>query len=392
MKRNTILSIVLVLFLQFSLHGAEGERVGAVLKLKGKVEYHHAGERDYSPAYMGQMLLDGDWIKTGEGDFIAIIFLDGTQLKLSEEAELELKSDRINAREQNTELFLEKGELYTKVQKQKRSSFSVATPVSVAAVKGTEFNLSYDETEKSSELFVFEGAVEFTNELGKILAKEMTYSMATLEKAPSKAKKMKSSDAPDWQEKTAVQYGFKLIPEKSGSLPLLQPVKVSIQVMDMVNGQNANAFSGPVDVTVQDGNILLSADGSSWADNVQIQVSRGKGSVSVKSSRTGAAAMVVGSDDTESRKLDMDFRASKQQRSQTGGKLNKIIEKQDMGDIGEKIEGKELTNSKVSGSSATVDDMLQKVDSGEYEIVDIITVQNEDGSVSVKLKVKPRKK
>ena len=50
-----------------------------------------------------------------------------------------------------------------------------------------------------------------------------------------------------------------------------------------------------------------------------------------------------------------------------------------------------LKSSKVENGSEDIDAILQKVDTGEYEIIDVITVQNDDGSVSVKLKVQPKK-
>ncbi|MCK5519756.1 MAG: FecR domain-containing protein, partial [Candidatus Marinimicrobia bacterium] len=219
------------------------EKIAALLKLKGNVLVKQITSKEYTPAYKGQMLLDGDWIKTGDGDFAAIIFLDGTQLKLSEAAELELRSERISAKEQNTDLFLAEGELWTKVKKRKRSDFNIATPVSVAAVKGTEFNLNFNDVDKTSELFVFEGSVEFQNDLGKILAKEMTYSIASIDKAPKKPKKMKEKTLPDWQNNIKVDWGFQLIPEKSGRQPVNVPLKVGIQVNDLLKGTVASNFS-----------------------------------------------------------------------------------------------------------------------------------------------------
>ncbi len=392
MKKKITLIILALFTLTLTLQAAEAEKIGAILKLKGQVMVRHA-KGDYSAAYKGQMLLNGDWIQTGDGDFAALIFLDGTQLKLSEAAELELKSDRVSAKEQNTELYLEKGELWTHVQKQKDSDFRIATPVSVAAVKGTEFNLNYDDAEKSSELFVFEGVVEFQNELGRILAREMTYSVASLKKAPAKAKKMKENKAPDWQDKIKVEWGFRMIPEKSGSQPVNVPLRVAIQVSNLTTGNAANAFSETATISSQTDRLKLSVDnGSSWTNEANILLKQGKGSILVKATQPGTASLVIGSENTESRKLDMQFMQTKSQKGQIGDKVTRIAQKRDLDGLSDKIEGKSLKTSKVVGSSDNIDAILQKVDTGEYEVVDVITTQNEDGSVSVRLKVKPKKK
>ena len=299
MKNLFIKILSFLLLIQVPVSGIAAEKIAAILKLKGKVMVKHAGEKNYEPAYKGQLLLNGDWLQTGDGDFAAIIFLDGTQLKLSAQAELELKSDRISAKEQNTELFLSEGELWTKVKKQKRSDFSIATPVSVAAVKGTEFNLNYDDIDKISELFVFEGQVEFQNELGRILAKEMTYSKAELDKAPIRAKKMKSKNAPEWQEKVKVEWGFKLIPEKSGQQPVNTPLKVAVQVTNLSKGSVATNFAETVSLNSQSSGYLLSSDGgNAWSEQVSITLNRGKGLVLVKASKEGSASFIVSSENT----------------------------------------------------------------------------------------------
>ena len=56
----------------------------------------------------------------------------------------------------------------------------------------------------------------------------------------------------------------------------------------------------------------------------------------------------------------------------------------------EVVKGKSLKSSTVASGEANVDEVLQKVDTGEYEIIEVKYVENPDGSVSVRLVVKPK--
>jgi hypothetical protein len=49
-----------------------------------------------------------------------------------------------------------------------------------------------------------------------------------------------------------------------------------------------------------------------------------------------------------------------------------------------------LKSIAVVSGEANIDDVLQKVDTGEYEIVGHEEIENPDGSIKIKLIVKPR--
>ena len=52
--------------------------VAAISNLKGKALVKPVGTRKFSAAYKGQMIKSGEWIKTKDGVFVAIVFLDGS--------------------------------------------------------------------------------------------------------------------------------------------------------------------------------------------------------------------------------------------------------------------------------------------------------------------------
>jgi len=89
----------------------------------------------------GFILRDGDRIATG-ADSMAIIELKGNRtLKMKEETLLNL--DRVS---ENTSLTLERGGLFSKVEKLTTGSFTVRAESVVAGIRGTEFFLSYGKT------------------------------------------------------------------------------------------------------------------------------------------------------------------------------------------------------------------------------------------------------
>ena len=73
-----------------------------------------------------------------------------------------------------------------------------------------------------------------------------------------------------------------------------------------------------------------------------------------------------------------------------GGKLSDIASKKGLSGIADAVSGKSLKSTSVVAGSANIDDILQRVDIGELEISDKVIVKNSDGSVTIKLIIKPR--
>ena len=73
---NKIFSRMLCLFICFSLgFSANAKVVAAISTMKGLVMVKPVGSRKYIPAYKGQMLKSGEWLKTKDGVFVAIVFI-----------------------------------------------------------------------------------------------------------------------------------------------------------------------------------------------------------------------------------------------------------------------------------------------------------------------------
>ncbi len=69
--------LLIVLFCISFVFSADAKVVAAISTMKGLVMVKPVGSRKYIPAYKGQMLKNGEWLKTKDGVFVAIVFLDG---------------------------------------------------------------------------------------------------------------------------------------------------------------------------------------------------------------------------------------------------------------------------------------------------------------------------
>ena len=77
-------SRMLCLFICFSLaFSTNAKVVAAISTMKGLVMVKPVGSRKYIPAYKGQMLKNGEWLKTKDGIFVAIVYLDCLNLYVS---------------------------------------------------------------------------------------------------------------------------------------------------------------------------------------------------------------------------------------------------------------------------------------------------------------------
>ena len=91
---NSLFKNYLLLLLLSSLCSANV--VAAIASLKGDVKIRETDSSKYSSAYKGQMIQNGNWIKTGDNVFLSIIFLDGTNVKIHQKGRLLSVSELIN--------------------------------------------------------------------------------------------------------------------------------------------------------------------------------------------------------------------------------------------------------------------------------------------------------
>jgi len=370
---------------------ANAKVVAAISTLKGLVMVKPVGSRKYIPAYKGQMLKNGEWLKTKEGVFVAIVFLDGSNIKIQQQTEVKISSYRMTAKELKTNLEMSKGQAWSNVADQGAGGeFTITTPTAVASVKGTEFDLAFDNDSGESILTVMSGEVSFSNELGELIAGAMEAATASDKSSPSK-KKISPEDLPSWQNKTDPGWAFKLKPDKLGKQQTGKIVKVGIQILNAKSKVFNNSFSGKVTVNSQSSELMVSLDGSSWSSSADVTINRGRGVIQVKSSRQGKWEIIVNADNAESKIIGFKYYQSKSQKRASKGKLASIASKKGNDKLSQMIKDKVLLKSQVTMGSGSVSDVLNKLETGELELEgEPEIIDNGDGTVTVKMKVKPR--
>ena len=387
-----LFSRILCLFFCYSLaYSANAKVVAAISTMKGPVMVKPAGSRKYIPAYKGQMLKSGEWLKTKDGVFVAIVFLDGSNIKIQQQTEIKITSYRMTAKDLKTNLEMSKGQAWSNVADQGAGGeFTITTPTAVASVKGTEFDLEFDEDSGESILTVMSGAVSFSNELGALMANAMEAASASKDSGPTK-KSISKEDLPSWQDKTDPGVAFKLKPDAFGKQPTGKIIKVGIQVINAKSKAFKKSFSGTVSVDSQNSELMVSTNGSSWSSSVDVNINGGRGVVQVKSSHQSKPKLIVAADNAESKIIGFEYFKTKSQKRASQEKLAGIANKVGSAKLTKIVKDKVMLKSQVTMGSGSVSDVLQKLETGEFELEGTpIYIENGDGTVTVKMKVKPR--
>ena len=387
MNKQMINRLICVFICCSFVFSANAKVVAAISTLKGPVMVKPVGSRKYIPAYKGQMLKSGEWLKTTDGVFVAIVFLDGSNIKIQQKTEVKISSYRMTAKDLKTNLIMSKGQAWSNVAEQGTGGeFTITTPTAVASVKGTEFDLEYDSEKGETTLIVLAGEVTFAGELGEILAGAMESS-----KDGGSVSKLTQDDLPSWQNKTDPGIAFKLKPDKLGKQQTGKIIKVGIQVLNAKSKAFKNSFSGTATVNSQSSGLMVSADGSSWSSSVDVSINGGRGVVQVKSSLQGKSEIIVNSENAESKIIGFEYYQTKAQKRASQGKLQSFASKKGDAKLAKIIQDKVLLKSQVTMGSGNVSDVLQMLETGELELEgEPIIIDNGDGTVTVKLVVKPR--
>ena len=136
MKKNILLTLFIMTNLTFA------ETIGRVMKSNGTVLIKPMGSNSYTVQVKpGQAVSNGDAIRVGESSFAVVIFLDDKSVvKIRENTDFQFV-ETSNTRS----LIIDQGTTLHNVNKENRKkTYRVETPVSVASVKGTEFSSFHD--------------------------------------------------------------------------------------------------------------------------------------------------------------------------------------------------------------------------------------------------------
>tara|TARA_B100001540_G_scaffold96026_1_gene86526 strand:- start:561 stop:1232 length:672 start_codon:yes stop_codon:yes gene_type:complete len=139
-------------------------KVAIAIKTKGDVSIIHKGLNTAQALKPGSPLSDQDKIRTGKNGFVAIMYLDDkTVLKMLGNSDMTILGQRSGVKI-NKSIDIKYGRIAAAVTPQKGKEFMIATPTSVASVKGTELAIDSDPSTGDSFTLI-EGLIEVTNNL-----------------------------------------------------------------------------------------------------------------------------------------------------------------------------------------------------------------------------------
>lgn len=166
-KRAIVFPLVMAFaFAAAGLGQAADKSIALTMKVTGDVQIRKAGSDKKEPLKFGTPLDDGDWIRTGDNGTVTIIFSDDKSLiTLQPRTEVVVGGKRDAQANIAKRVSMDVGQLFAKVERQ-RGTLEIATPTSVASVKGTEFWVVVFP-DGTTEVITLEGLVELMNNISR---------------------------------------------------------------------------------------------------------------------------------------------------------------------------------------------------------------------------------
>lgn len=163
--------------------------VAKVIILKGKVQAH-LKDGSAKDVVMDQWIPEGTKLVTQERSFVKLLFIDKSEMNLNPKSEMIISSF---PKKEAGIISLVKGELRSKVTKdymqmddKSKSKLYIKTKSAAMGIRGTDFQVNYNEANGNTSLITFEGAVA----MGGIERdfRERNFNQDTLEKVVSNEK------------------------------------------------------------------------------------------------------------------------------------------------------------------------------------------------------------
>lgn len=164
-----ILALV-VIFIADGVRRENEEFVAKLTQMSGQVQILKSGEAQPVPASLRAKLEDGDTLATGPGSYATLEFPDGTAITVAPSSLFEVRLlEYSRAGQWRSRSFrLLSGQVFAKVSKYfgAQSDLRVYTPSAVAAVRGTQFSLAYDDVTKTAGIVCIDGQVTYAGWAG----------------------------------------------------------------------------------------------------------------------------------------------------------------------------------------------------------------------------------
>jgi tetratricopeptide (TPR) repeat protein len=216
---------------------ASGSVVAIVVAERGHVTVERSGQSTFQPLDTQQSLCLGDTVQTAEGGQVAILFADGSQIKLNENSSVRIPSSSVSSKSVNLFQALA-GVIWAHL----RPGQTIQTPSANIVVRGTEVAMDVSG-DGATQLTVVAGDVDFANTQGTVELTTGEQSTARPGEAPTAPIKVDSTGLISW---TADVVALPLVFETPGTTTNLSAADLQARLADLTQ----KAATSPGDSSV----------------------------------------------------------------------------------------------------------------------------------------------
>lgn len=207
-------------------------RKASLIDAEGSLKLKRSISDKWVTALPGITLEPGDQLKTGQDSFCILMLHDTSTVRLSENTHLELQDMQETDSASISRMKLYAGKLWNQINKSagKKTDFQVEAPHTLAAVRGTVFEMVAEETD--TEILVFDGAVDCKDGENNQLLKADTTCRFGKAGVIGKAVKLRRERLDNWQKwNLTVDREMRMVLKskniRSGNLTLMQRIAIA---------------------------------------------------------------------------------------------------------------------------------------------------------------------
>lgn len=171
-----------------------------LISVENLVEVSVDGGKKWQSAKTGDRFEYGYRVRTGEFSRAALQYPSGNVIRLGEFSRITLskgKESEDNKNDKSIAIELKEGALYF-FSRTKDSESEMVTPTVNAAIRGTEFELRVTTPDLKTELSLFEGKVDLTNDAGTLALQSGERAAVKLNQAPKRLPAIEASSYMQW--------------------------------------------------------------------------------------------------------------------------------------------------------------------------------------------------
>jgi Flp pilus assembly protein TadD len=166
-----------------------------IISVQGKGEYRDPAATNWKDAIVRQPIGAGNFVRTGDASRMAVLLADQTQIRLAANSMMQIKEVG-DGKQTDTVIKQSAGRSWTQ-SKSVPNHMTVETPTALAAIRGTDWELTVEEDGRST-LTVLSGEIAFSNEQGAVSVAAGEQAVAEQGRAPVKRLIVNPADRVQW--------------------------------------------------------------------------------------------------------------------------------------------------------------------------------------------------